>query len=55
VLIECRDDKTGAAFRPGDTVVPGDFPHGVISAWVKANPPVLQPDSYEGETDGRDA
>jgi hypothetical protein len=45
VLIECRDDKTGAAFAPGDTVTAKDFPQSVIDAWVKADPPVLEVDN----------
>lgn len=44
VLIECRNDKTGAAFAPGDTVTAADFPKTVIAGWLKNDPPVLEVD-----------
>lgn len=49
VLIACRNDKTGAAFAPGDTVTADDFPKAVIAEWLKSEPPVLEVDN------GRDA
>lgn len=45
VLIECRNDKTGGAFQPGDSVTAADFPQSVINAWLKADPPVLEVDN----------
>ena len=42
VLIACRDDKTGKAYKPGDTVKPGDFPADVIYNWLALEPPVLK-------------
>lgn len=41
VLIECRNDKTGAAFVPGDIVTAADFPKAIIYEWLEMTPPVL--------------
>lgn len=50
VLIDCQNDKTGKAYRPGDIVTDGDFPKGVIANWLGIDPPVLQAvDSGEEE------
>ena len=42
VLVNCRNDKTGKAFKVGDTVKTGDFPAAVIKAWMAMGKPVLK-------------
>lgn len=44
VLIDCRNDATGKAYKPGAYVVAGeDFPADVCENWTEITPPVLAP------------
>ena len=42
VLIPCRNDKTGKAYKPGDVVTTADFPAEVIANWQTITPPVVR-------------